>query len=60
MSEENLYKQKFDVEQWPTTKVTLYPTRASVVRQIEGVKLKVRTFEVRGQHMVAKSSYRPA
>ena len=41
MSEENLYKQKFEIKQWPTRSVTLYPTRATVVRQIEGVKLKV-------------------
>ncbi|KIM82483.1 hypothetical protein PILCRDRAFT_7873 [Piloderma croceum F 1598] len=40
MSEETLHKQKFQVDQWPTSKVTLYPTRASIVRQIEGVKLK--------------------
>jgi hypothetical protein len=42
MAEDKLHRQKFNVDQWPTSKVTLYPTRASVVRQIEGVKLKVR------------------
>ncbi|KAF7980193.1 hypothetical protein HWV62_39277 [Athelia sp. TMB] len=40
MSEERLYKQKFRVEQWPTSKVILYPSRASVERVINAVNLK--------------------
>ena len=36
MSEENLYKQKFQVDQLPTSKIVLYPTRASVVRWVMG------------------------
>lgn len=46
MSEENLYKQKFKVDQLPTSKIVLYPTRASVVRQIEGVKLQAGLNEI--------------
>jgi hypothetical protein len=42
MSEENTYKQRFFVEDWKTSNVTLYPTRATVVRRIESVNLKVR------------------
>lgn len=42
MSEESTYKQRFDIAQWPTSKVVLYPTRATIFRDIQGVKLKVR------------------
>jgi hypothetical protein len=45
MSEDSIHRQKFTVEQWPTTRVTIYPTRAGVVRQIESVKLKVNPVE---------------
>lgn len=49
MSEEQIHKQKFLTEQWPTTGVTLYPTRASVIRQIRSVQLKVRSGLVQTQ-----------
>jgi hypothetical protein len=41
MSEENVYKQKFEIAQWPTSKVVLFPTRATIFREIQGVRLKV-------------------
>jgi len=43
MSEENVSKQKFEIAQWPTSKVILYPTQAMIFRDIEGVQLKVHS-----------------
>lgn len=43
MSEETLHKQKFQVDQWPTSKVTLYPTRASIVRWASHIVFQMST-----------------
>ncbi|KAL9126664.1 MAG: hypothetical protein Q9217_004321 [Psora testacea] len=43
MAEENVHKQEFLIRNLCTNSVTLYPTRAQVVRDINDITLKVRT-----------------
>jgi hypothetical protein len=45
MAEENIHKQEFHIRNLSTRSVTLYPSRAQVVRDIENVILKVSTIE---------------
>lgn len=41
MAEDTVYKQEFLIRNLPTSSVTLYPTRAQVVRDINDITLKV-------------------
>jgi hypothetical protein len=47
MIDEEVHKQKYEIRQLQTRSVTLYPTRATVVRRIEAVKLRVSRYLVR-------------
>jgi len=38
---ENTHKQEFRIRDLPTKSVTLFPTRAQIVREIKDVALKV-------------------
>ena len=41
MEADSLHKQEFHVRNLPTRSVTLFPTRAQIVRDIKDVTLKV-------------------
>ena len=41
MSEEITHKQEFTIRDLPTTSVTFYPGRASIVRDVQDITLKV-------------------
>lgn len=41
MAEEDIHKQEFQIRNLLTNSVTLYPTRAQVVRDINDITLKV-------------------
>ena len=41
MAEETSHKQEFHLRHLPTRRVTLYPKRAEIVRDIEDIALKV-------------------
>ena len=41
MAEENVHKQEFVVRHLQTQSVTLYPTRAQIIRDIKDIALKV-------------------
>lgn len=41
MAEENVCRQEFKIRNLPTRSVTLYPSRAHVIRDIKDVTLKV-------------------
>ena len=43
MAEDTIYKQEFNIRNTETQSVTLYPTRAQVVRDIKDITLRVRT-----------------
>ena len=44
MAEESIHKQEFVVRNLQTRSVTLYPTRAQIVRDIKEIALKVCRF----------------
>jgi len=46
MAEEDVHKQEFVLRNLQTRSVTLYPTKAQVVRDINGITLKV-SYETR-------------
>ncbi|KAG8530995.1 uncharacterized protein KY384_004352 [Bacidia gigantensis] len=46
MADENTHKQEFAVRDLPTTNVTLYPTRAQIVRDIRDITLKPGSNEI--------------
>ena len=41
MADETVHKQEFNIRNVETQSVTLYPTKAKVVRDIKGITLKV-------------------